>query len=39
MGGWSVKKFIIVVIVVLMTLLGLDTAYYRLGFYIDFHPN
>ena len=32
------KKFIIVVCIVIAVYLALDTAYYRGGIYIDFHP-
>ena len=33
------KKFIIVVLCVALLLVGIDTAYYRLGAYIDFNPS
>ena len=32
------KRFIIIVIIVVLLALGLDTAYYRLGWYIDLDP-
>lgn len=32
------KKFIIAVVAVVLAVLALDAAYYRLGFYIDFNP-
>lgn len=32
------KKFIIIVIIVILVVLGLDTAYFRLGWYIDLDP-
>lgn len=33
------KKFIIIACVVVLLLFAWNTAYYRLGIYIDFHPN
>ena len=33
------KKFILVIAVLVMLYIGWDYAYYRLGWYIDFHPN
>ena len=32
------KKFIIIVCIVILLALGLDTAYYRLGWYINLNP-
>ncbi len=33
------KKFIIVILSVVLLFVLIDTAYYRLGIYIDFHPD
>lgn len=33
------KKFIIIVLCVALLFVGIDTAYYRLGVYIDFNPS
>ncbi|MDD6879167.1 MAG: hypothetical protein PUD59_02940, partial [bacterium] len=33
------KKFIIVVSILVALVIAFDTAYYRLGIFIDFHPN
>ena len=33
------KKFLIIVIAVIVAVLGIDALYYRVGLYIDFAPN
>ena len=32
------KKFIIIVCILVLLALGIDTAYFRLGWYINLHP-
>ena len=33
------KKFIIIVLCIALLAVGIDTAYYRFGVYIDLHPS
>ena len=36
--GEAMKKFITIISIIVLLALGLDTAYYRLGWYIDLNP-